>query len=57
MGKTFRRHDEDEDDYDYRHSSKKQRKIARIQENRRIVEKLYRDPLADLENNEKKGAS
>lgn len=57
MGKTFRRHDEDEDDYDYRHSSKKQRKIARIQENRRMIEKLYRDPLADLEDIEKKRAS
>jgi len=55
MGKTFRRHDED--DYDYRHDSKKQRKIARIQENRRMVEKLYRDPLADLEDIEKKRAS
>jgi hypothetical protein len=55
MGKTFRRHDED--DYDYRHGSKKQLKIARIQENRRTVEKFYRDPLTDLEDIEKKRAS
>jgi hypothetical protein len=55
MGKTFRRHDED--DYDYQHGSKKQRKIARIQENRRMIEKFYRDPLTDLEDIEKKRAS
>ena len=52
MGKTFRRHDED--DYDYHHETKKQKKIAKIQENRRIVEKMYRDPLADFEGTEKK---
>lgn len=55
MGKTFRRHDED--DYDYRHETKKQKKIAKIQENRRIVEKMYRDPLADFEGTEKRRAS
>lgn len=50
MGKTFRRHDND--DYDYQ--DQKQDKLVKIQKSRKIAERVYKDPTVDLDDEEKK---
>ena len=50
MGKTFRRYDDD--DYDYQ--DQKQDKLVKIQKSRKIAEKVYKDPTVDLYDEGKK---